>query len=358
MGYRKRDLGIVLVGFALLVGVACAGSSPIESVSTPQPSPNEQLYTIQGTVFHDYNGDGIKQDSEPEIPGVEMYLVSSYWLPKTVRDSYPWTYNGYINAYEIQLKTDTNVGYDIQMPAGDYALYINGNSVLGFNGQPFRYINISTDEFQKITDPLALNVKCDTVFNVALMQGFLTLPFGPDTKFLGHNQFGIESFVDLDNEIGHVRNWKGNTGQTYDGHTGIDFYMEENTPILAAAPGVVIGSFLLEPVRGPAIVIQHESPYYNYKNISTAYAHLNRIDVKVGDKVGRGDVIGLSGRLKQISNEFYNGEHLHFSIFLLNSWGSEEYSLEGNYTDAWRNISDKGVQTVSFWTKDNDPQYP
>ncbi len=352
MNNHKRDFVSILIGFALLLAAACARPVPAETL--PPPPQPVQLYTIQGTIFHDYNGDGIKQDTEPPIPKVELDLSSpnQFWLPE------PWTYSRIYHTYRVQLQTDVNGKYSIQIPADEYTMYVNGNNTLGFNHQPFRYISISRAEFRKITEPLLLNVVGNTTFDVALMQGFLTLPFGPDTKFLGANQFGIESYVDLNNGIGWARNWKGNTGQTYDGHTGIDFYMEENTPILAAAPGVVLGSFLLEPIRGTAVVIQHESPYYKYKNISTAYARLNRIDVKVGDEVKRGDLIGLSGRTKEPSNIFYNGEYLYLSILLLNSWGSAEYSLDGNYTDAWRDISDKSIHAISFWTKDNDPQYP
>jgi murein DD-endopeptidase MepM/ murein hydrolase activator NlpD len=359
MTFSQRDILTGVIGLSLLLTVACAGAAPVETVQPPAlPPVQEQLYTLSGTVYHDYNGDGIKEDGEPGISGVELDLVSKVWPLEAARDTYPWTYNENTDVYEIQLNTDTNGMYNIQIPVGDYILNVNRNNVLGCNDQPFRYINMSKEQCQKITDSVYFSVDGDTVYDVALMQGFLTLPFGPNTKFLGENQFGIESFVDLDNGIGYVRNWKGNTGQTYDRHTGTDFYMEENTPILAAAPGLVIASCLLDPTRGYDVLIQHESPYFKYKNISTEYAHLNRMDVKVGDKVKRGDVIGTSGRIKSISNEFYNGEHLHLTVFLLNSWDSVPYHVDGSYTDPYRNISDKGIQTVGYWTKDNDPQYP
>jgi hypothetical protein len=334
----KRDIASGIAGGLLFLTTACASATPVQPVQTPttppvQPPAQTQTYTLQGTAYHDYNGDGIKEDNEPPIPGVDMDLYSGTSLIKSI-------------------KTDANGAYSIHMPPGDYELRVF--SVLGYNNRPFRYINTSPAEFQNITDPLYFRVNGDTVYNVALMQGFLTLPFGPNTKFEGKNQFGIEFYMDEDFTVGVVRNWNGKTGQTYDNHAGTDFYMEENTPILAAAPGLVVPFPSFGPGIGKAVAIQHESPFYKFYSIDTIYGHLNTVNVKVGDKVKRGDVIGLSGKIDNPA--FYSGKHLHFEIAVSPSENSL-LAKYWNWTDPYRNITRIGLQNPGYWTKDNDPQY-
>lgn len=91
-------------------------------------------------------------------------------------------------------------------------------------------------------------------------------------------------------------NWK----RTF--HSGIDIAAPKNTPILAAADGKVIlagrnGGY------GLTVIIDHGSTY------ETLYAHLNRIDVKVGQAVTKGDVIGGMGTTGRST-----GVHLHYEI--------------------------------------------
>lgn len=85
-------------------------------------------------------------------------------------------------------------------------------------------------------------------------------------------------------------------------HTGIDIAAPMNTPIFAAADGKVIfagrnGGY------GETIVIEHGSTY------ETLYAHLNKIDVEVGDFVNKGDIIGGMGTTGRST-----GVHLHYEV--------------------------------------------
>lgn len=91
-------------------------------------------------------------------------------------------------------------------------------------------------------------------------------------------------------------NWK----RTF--HSGIDIAAPLNTPILAAADGKVIhagrnGGY------GLTVIIEHGDTY------ETLYAHLNKIDVEVGEKVKKGDVIGGMGTTGRST-----GVHLHYEI--------------------------------------------
>lgn len=96
-------------------------------------------------------------------------------------------------------------------------------------------------------------------------------------------------------------------------HTGIDIVSALDTPIGAAAPGVVIltgqskdgnGNYV---GYGQYVVIQHADGY------RTLYAHLDKILVKAGQVVGAGQTIGLEG-----STGWSTGPHLHFEVRLGN----------------------------------------
>jgi murein DD-endopeptidase MepM/ murein hydrolase activator NlpD len=83
-------------------------------------------------------------------------------------------------------------------------------------------------------------------------------------------------------------------------HTGADLnwgsgaYTDVGQEIYSIASGVVV--FANERREwGNMVVIQHDPYIKNGRRVATRYAHLQRIDVKVGDRVGRGQQIGTLG---------------------------------------------------------------
>lgn len=85
-------------------------------------------------------------------------------------------------------------------------------------------------------------------------------------------------------------------------HRGLDIKADMGTPVLAAAPGVVIASDL-EPRYGNVVKIEHENDFV------TVYAHHLQNFVEVGDRVEAGQVIGQVGRTGRAT-----AYHLHFEI--------------------------------------------
>ncbi len=94
-------------------------------------------------------------------------------------------------------------------------------------------------------------------------------------------------------------------------HYGIDIAANFKTPILAVADGTVVfagenGGY------GYCIEIEHE---INGEKIYSFYAHLNRIDVQVGDKVVKGAQIALEGGVPGTEGAGKStGAHLHLEI--------------------------------------------
>jgi len=85
-------------------------------------------------------------------------------------------------------------------------------------------------------------------------------------------------------------------------HYGMDFTAAVGTDVFATGIGVV-KSATREVGYGNTIVIDHGYGYETY------YAHLSRINVTVGQKVNRGDVIGLVG-----STGTSTAPHLHYEV--------------------------------------------
>jgi murein DD-endopeptidase MepM/ murein hydrolase activator NlpD len=91
------------------------------------------------------------------------------------------------------------------------------------------------------------------------------------------------------------------TGQTAM-HEGIDFIAETGTPILAAAAGIVQVSER-HPQYGNMIEIDHGN------NLITRYAHADKVFIKQGEFVKRGQKIALVGTTGRST-----GPHLHFEV--------------------------------------------
>ncbi|MEN9211016.1 MAG: M23 family metallopeptidase [Thermostichus sp. DG02_2_bins_29] len=144
-----------------------------------------------------------------------------------------------------------------------------------------------------------------------------------------------------------------------DGHTGYDWEMPIGTPILAAAAGRVSLAraepefycpLLGRSVRGLRIRILHElaSPT-GPERFETLYAHLSQIQVREGQKVFPGEVIGLSG-----NSGCSGGPHLHFEVRRLEHTNSgqaaavDPYGWQGSGLDPW-SLHSQGAESLWLW---------
>ncbi|MFH1372744.1 MAG: peptidoglycan DD-metalloendopeptidase family protein [bacterium] len=85
-------------------------------------------------------------------------------------------------------------------------------------------------------------------------------------------------------------------------HQGLDIANHRGTPIIATADGRVF-SVGGNSGLGKIVAIDHG---YGFR---TRYAHLSEIKVKRGQRVKRGDIIGLMG-----STGYSTGPHLHYEV--------------------------------------------
>ncbi|MFT4194218.1 peptidoglycan DD-metalloendopeptidase family protein [Ottowia sp.] len=86
-------------------------------------------------------------------------------------------------------------------------------------------------------------------------------------------------------------------------HTGVDYAAPIGTPVRSVGDGVVEFAGV-QSGYGNVIYVRHRN-----KRDSTVYAHLSRLDVKVGDNVIQGETIGAVGQTGVAT-----GPHLHFEF--------------------------------------------
>jgi murein DD-endopeptidase MepM/ murein hydrolase activator NlpD len=87
-------------------------------------------------------------------------------------------------------------------------------------------------------------------------------------------------------------------------HYGVDLASTERAPIESANNGVVVFTGYLG-IYGNTVIVDHGL------GLSSLYAHMSDIGVKVGQSVARGETLGASG-----STGLAGGDHLHFSILV------------------------------------------
>jgi len=119
------------------------------------------------------------------------------------------------------------------------------------------------------------------------------------------------------NEVSSVRNNRQ--------HKGLDLGVQSGTQVLAPQDGTIKTSQITQGNCGGLIEITHAN------NITTRYCHLKNLNVKVGQTVKAGEVIGLSGgAANDYGKGLSTGAHLHFEVLAGNQFVDPEKYLSGN----------------------------
>ena len=104
------------------------------------------------------------------------------------------------------------------------------------------------------------------------------------------SEFGVRRFIN---------------NQPRNRHSGMDIAAPEGSEVLAPLSGeVIIASNFF--YKGNVIYINHGG------GLVSSYSHLSKIKIKNGDKVKKGDLIGLIGQTGRVT-----GPHLHWEVYLM-----------------------------------------
>jgi len=171
-------------------------------------------------------------------------------------------------------------------------------SVKGGQGGPFLPAPLAAEELQREIDRLALVVesKADelAMIEFGLLEKRVRERLLPTILPVKEASFG-SPFGHRNDPIAGVRSM----------HEGLDFSAETGTPVVVAADGVVL-STNYHAEYGNVIDVDHGD------GLTSRYAHLSSMEVKLGALVKRGEKIGAVGTSGRST-----GPHLHFEVRML-----------------------------------------
>ncbi len=275
-------LGLLLPGRELTIPpptVPTVGTPAFPQIGT-QPAPVVQgqtlLLTVSGRGDLDLNGSFLGQDLH-FIGKAGQYWALAGVDALTPPGGYPLT----LTAIEVDTGDRLAIHDLVTVTVGSFPVY---NVVVPPDRQGLLDPKLSQEERKKVNAVFA------GVSAVRLWQGTFGYPLAGELRVTA--------------AFGQRRSYNGGPVSSY--HTGIDYGADEGMPVSAPMTATVA---LAEPlqVRGNAVILDHGL------GVFTAFWHLSKIDVAVGQVVGKGEVVGLVG-----NTGLSTGPHLHWEMRV---WG-------------------------------------
>jgi len=321
---------------------------------------------LTGLAFHDLNANGLHDDGEPSLPGIQVCLdeIAPTSCTLTASDG-SYTLTGYPpGAHQLYLLSPgdpasafryyTTFQRWIDLPLHTYT-YLQDSIPRHFNLPAQRLVDATLHD---LSTPIHLTLpqttelpNSITTLDLALTQGFLTDPIACSdrprlTKFHGY---------DLDRQAGSVRNYLGDTSPlhhgvegassgTEDQHIAVDwgstYQSIRGIYVRAAAPGLVDYAGDYQTPHGNCLLVKLGHPGLG---AMTSYVHLDTLLVDTNQPVYRGQIIGTLGQ------SCTSWPHLHF--FLQSGWDyqTNQFLEHDPYRDTLDPLS------YTWWTKDNQP---
>jgi murein DD-endopeptidase MepM/ murein hydrolase activator NlpD len=196
------------------------------------------------------------------------------------------------------------LGVDLEKAPGEYELRVTGQTASGEKISCSEMVAVQKGQFateklqveKQFVEPSPEQVKRANEERQRLRDIFDRVT--PERLWDGSFRIPLDG-VTTGSNFGKRRILNGNPGSP---HSGIDLPGATGTPVHAAQNGRVAladGLFF----SGNTVVVDHGLGIY------TLYAHLSEIDVKTGDTLGTGDVLGKVGATGRVT-----GPHLHWGL--------------------------------------------
>ena len=149
------------------------------------------------------------------------------------------------------------------------------------------YVSPSKDLLPRIREEYELSQKAkNTVSALKIKNWEMTIP----VQGLMSSEFGVRRFIN---------------NEPRNRHSGMDIAAPEGTEVITPLNGeVIISSNFF--YKGNVIYVNHGA------GLVSSYSHLSKLEVKKGDKIKTGDIIGLVGQTGRVT-----GPHLHWEVYLM-----------------------------------------
>ncbi len=270
MGCVAAVLAQVCLSIFLLTLLPSAQATPLTLQSLHQPVPGGVAIVPLPSASHSPPKVTFLQKPVLVVAGQEQRWVAVVGLPLDI-------------AVQTQVlivteqKTSTEIKFEVKdKKYREQRITVSNN----------RHVNPLADDMTRITRELELQnaayrqVSPNTPSNILL---------DPPVKGPLSSPFGLKRFFN---------------GEPRAPHSGLDFAVPTGTPVVAPAAGKVIltGDYFF---NGNTVFLDHG------QGLVTMYCHLSVIDVKVGDTLARGQVLGKVGATGRVT-----GAHLHWNVSL------------------------------------------
>ncbi len=195
------------------------------------------------------------------------------------------------------------LGVDVETPPGSYSLAIEAKIAEGSVLRYTRQVAVEAASYRTTE----LHVAENFVAPDAATQIEIAADKQVKDRAFAHSAVEPEWSGDFVPPVRSPATDSFGTRRTFNGklasiHRGMDFRAPAGTPVSAANAGTVVLAQKLF-YEGNCVVVDHGLGFM------TQYMHFSRIDVRVGDKVRKGQRLGLSGATGRVT-----GPHLHFAV--------------------------------------------
>jgi murein DD-endopeptidase MepM/ murein hydrolase activator NlpD len=278
----RRQFAIALA-FILL-----AGSPRFSAAETPPAAPKS--WSVRWQPTQPVNGSPVVFRVAPPAP---LETLSGKWLEHDVFFSFdPRTKAWYGLA-----------GTSLETSPGVYVLALKGTTPDGqarswerkVTVRRARYPTIAVTVAKKYTEPDPEELR--RINQEKTLKQELFRRVEPEREWSGGFRAPVAARVS--DVFGTARSFNGKVQSR---HQGLDYAVREGTPVTAVNSGTVL---LARPLffEGNCVVLDHG------QGLLTLYLHLSELEVKEGERVARGQEIGLSGGTGRAS-----GPHLHVAV--------------------------------------------
>jgi murein DD-endopeptidase MepM/ murein hydrolase activator NlpD len=283
---RLTPLRFALVAVHLLIWTSFASAPPASAAT----------WTVRAQPTRLVNGGPLLFQVKPPV---RLQSLKGTWLGHEVLFSFDATSKTW---YAL-------AGVSIDISPGTYAVELAGKTAAG--KMPSNRISFT----RKFT---VASAKYPELQGKLSVEGKFTEPDPEQQKRI---EEGLQVKKDYLNRVTPEREWSGQftapadaatsdvfgshrvfNGKTQSTHSGLDYRVPSGTPVAAMNDGTVL---LARPLyfEGNFVVLDHG------QGLLTMYMHLSEFKVKEGDKVKRGQEIGLSGGTGRAT-----GPHLHVGV--------------------------------------------
>jgi murein DD-endopeptidase MepM/ murein hydrolase activator NlpD len=227
------------------------------------------------------------------MPRTKLQSLSAKWLEHDIFFS-----------FDPKSKTWYGIGgVSLETKPGTYSLQLNGITARG-KGVTLEkriaiksaiYPSIAVTVAKQYTEPSPEQLKETAQDKVVKQEIFSQVT--PEREWSGNFLPPVNARIS--DVFGTQRKFNGTVQGT---HQGLDFAVPSGTPVAALNSGtVVLARFMF--FEGNCVVIDHG------QGLMTLYLHFSELKIKEGDRVERGQVIGLSGGTGRAT-----GPHLHIAV--------------------------------------------